>query len=115
MRDEISEPQQWRSSRQRNSGAKNVWVARRKASVQTSETMPTLAGDVVDAAFADESIALEPVRGSRRDLASDENASQISTGQPTESAHLLQDISAQLAMLQTQQEHLQKLLDQVQK
>ncbi len=117
MREEISEPQQWRSSRLRSSEVNSSWAARRKMPEQISEAMPALAEEAIDAAFAEESIGVEPVRGSRRDLASLRTAAQTSpTGQSQtpEGSSLLHDISAQLAMLQTQQEHLQRLLDQAQ-
>lgn len=111
MREEMSEPQQWRSSRLSGAEQNSSWTVRRKASERTQESTPALANEAVDAAFADESIVMESVRGSRRDLVTQgSNASAKTPG----SDNLLQDISTQLAMLQTQQEHLQQLLDQVQ-
>ncbi len=117
MREEISEPQQWRSSRLSNTRMNGSWAARRETPEQTQGDTSSLATEVVDAAFADETIGIGPVRGSRRDLASQGNPGlgKATEKSPTaEGTNLLHDISAQLAMLQTQQEHLQRLLDQVQ-
>jgi len=58
-----------------------------------------LNSELVDAAFADESIRLEPVSGIRRDPAS-------------RGPDIVQSLSAQLAMLETQQKQLQQLLAQ---
>lgn len=96
MREEISEPQHWRT-RSGNTSASNSWTVRRH--------QHKLPAEAIDAAFEDETTSVSPVRGSRRD-ATGENA----TSRPD----IIQSLSTQLALLEAQREQLQKLLDEAQ-
>ncbi len=120
MRDEIREPQQWRSSTpsktgtRKKMGSTNFGVLRRESTASGLGSIAALPVEAVDAVFADELVSVEPVRGSRRDLVSQGQAVVASSMQSPEGSDLLQSLSAQLAMLKTQQEHLQELLVQAQ-
>ena len=117
MREEISEPQHWRLRSRGSSTARGTaWSAQRRSDTP----FPT---EVVDAAFTDETILVEPVRGSRRDLASQDSTSEGELGTEevssatvadvsTSRSDLAQSLSTQLAMLDAQREQLQHLLAQ---
>lgn len=110
MREDISEPQHWRHSNRVGSVAGAYWSARRQASAPLSP-------EAVDAAFADESIRVEPIRGSRRDPVSDSATDVLEPSRASaqnDGSDLVQSISAQLAMLEAQREQLQRLLAQAQ-
>jgi len=89
------------------------WAPVRRAAAESADMTTSLPAEVVDAAFADESIGVEPVRHLRRDIASrrstDSGVVEKQNGY-SEGNDLLQSLSDQLAMLQTQQENLQRLL-----
>jgi len=118
MREEISEPQQWRSHTRRKSGESgSSWLSRRPLATAGSEAIESLPLEAVDAVFAEESNHVEPMSGSRRDMISRKStgtAAAVESLQSAEGSDLLQNLSTQLDMLKTQQEHLQKLLSQVQ-
>ncbi len=112
MREEISEPQHWRSHTGNDS-----WSARRRIAAHATGTIASLPAEVVDAAFADESSSVEPIRGSRRDLATPNGVELASVaGQDTSVScpDLVQSLSTQLDMLEAQRAQLQRLLDQAQ-
>jgi len=114
MREEISEPQQWRSHARGKTATTGYWGSRRQSVGQGTDVITSMPLEAVDAVFAEELIRVEPVSGSRRDLVSQEpTGSAVSEQmQSSEGNDLLQNLSAQLAMLKTQQEHLQDLLAQ---
>ena len=89
MREEISEPQQWRSNSQRN----HSWASRSRTHEHTE-----LAAEAVDAALAE--VATEA-------HASDSNE-QLAT------ADIVTTLASQLDLLEQQREQLQRLLDQAQ-
>lgn len=101
MRDDISEPQHWRSSGRSGAGMGNSWAGRRHRS--------ELQAELVDAAFEEETGPILPVRASRRDL-----PSQLPTDEPRRKPDIVESISAQLKMLEIQREQLQKLLEDAQ-
>ncbi|MCG8450868.1 MAG: hypothetical protein MI725_14980 [Pirellulales bacterium] len=97
MREDIREPQHWRS----RSTPEVSWTARRRRSEHPTE--------IVDAAFEQELSGVEPVRASRRD------AGNHSSHENAPAPHdIVQSLSTQLALLEEQREQLQKLLDQAQ-
>jgi len=114
MREEISEPQQWRSHTRGKAATTGYWGSRRQTVGLGSDLVASMPLEAVDAVFAEDSIQVESVRGSRRDLVSQEptGATVAEQMQSSEGNDLLQNLSAQLAMLKTQQEHLQDLLTQ---
>ncbi|NOY28789.1 MAG: hypothetical protein GXP28_01035 [Planctomycetes bacterium] len=117
MRDEISEPQQWRSSTRRKMGETTSRVLPRQSAAHGLGSIAALPVEAIDAVFADELVRVEPARGSRRDMVSQKPADRAVVAESMRSAEgndLLQSLSAQLAMLKTQQEHLQELLVQAQ-
>ena len=114
MRDEITEPQDWRRSSGSHSDDEASWSARRR-------TRSPLPAEAVDAALADDSVGVEPARGSRRDCVSHDSRTTVDHGVVAISADshvdetvsrndLVQSLSAQLAMLESQREQLQRLL-----
>jgi len=72
MREEISEPQQWRTHTRRQTATTGCRGSRRQAVGQGSDLIASLPLEAVDAVFAEESVHVEPARGSRRDLVSQE-------------------------------------------
>jgi len=118
MREEISEPQQWRSHTRKKSGESgSSWFSRRQMATAESEAIESLPLEAVDAVFADELNHVEPMSGSRRDMVSHKPSGSeavVESMQSTEGSDLLKNLSTQLDMLKTQQEHLQKLLSQAQ-
>lgn len=112
MREELSEPRHWRSRTRSDS-----WFDQRQSVSRSAGSIPALPADAVDAAFADDSISVEPVRGSRRDLATPKLPAEEPRPQVAEArgqGELLQSLSAQLAMLDAQRAQLQTLLAQAQ-
>jgi len=92
-------------------------VLPRQSAAQGLGSIAALPVEAVDAVFADGMIRVEPARGSRRDLVSPKPAGRAAVAEEMRSAEgndLLQSLSSQLAMLKTQQEHLQELLVQAQ-
>jgi hypothetical protein len=118
MREEISEPQQWRSYTRKKSGESgSSWFSRRPSANAGPETIESLPLEAVDAVFEEESNHVEPMSGSRRDMVSQRPSGSktvVESLQSTEGSDLLKNLSTQLDMLKTQQEHLQKLLSQAQ-
>ena len=112
MREEISEPQQWRSRTRSESSSEH-----RRNTSKAARSVVALPVDAVDAAFADELTIVEPARGSRRDPNAESRSDSAQNDSQTKSvghAELLQNLSVQLAMLDAQREQLQRLLAQAQ-
>jgi len=113
MREEICEPQQWRAHSRGKALVTGSKGTRCQAAVPRSDLIASLPLEAVDAVFAEDSLVLETVRGSRRDLIAQKTAGSVAVMEQMEPAadnDLLQNLSAQLAMLKAQQEHLQELL-----
>ena len=91
MRDEISEPASWRANSRTRAG--KVSRSQRKDQGQHSQALPA---DVVDAAFAEESVAFPAVSGSRRTHHSHRQDTGPSDSQQAE---LLRSLHDQLALL----------------
>ncbi len=94
MREEISEPQHWRSRPSTNPS----WSTRRRAATMPLSAEP-LSAELVDAAFTDEG----PLTASRLD------AAEVEVDANTY-PELIASLTGQLAQLETQHKQLQKLL-----
>lgn len=94
MREEISEPQHWRS----HSSANASWSLRRRAA------KAPLSAELVDAALAEEILPMM----SRRDAAEVESVAAVDVKSYPE---LIVSLTNQLAQLEAHREQLQKLLD----
>ena len=94
MREEISEPQHWRSRPSTNPS----WSTRRRATAMPLSAEP-LSAELVDAAFTDEG----PLTASRRD------AAEVEVDANTY-AELMASLTDQLAQIEAQRKQLQKLL-----
>ncbi|NOY42644.1 MAG: hypothetical protein GXP26_12520 [Planctomycetes bacterium] len=106
MRREINEPKHWRSQAAGSATQGSCWAGRRH-----SHSATALPAEAVDAAFASESVTVEAVRGSRRDMQAAETTSEKSSpGRPD----LISSLSTQLTMLEAQHEQLSRLLAQAQ-
>ena len=94
MREEISEPQHWRSRPSTNPS----WSTRRRAATMPLSAEP-LSAELVDAAFTDEG----PLTESRLD------AAEVEVDANTY-PELIASLTDQLAQLEVQRKRLQKLL-----
>jgi len=98
MREEISEPQHWRSSNQRNASRNASWSSRRRSQEHDAE----LAAEAVDAAMTAAAMT-EQV-----DCAETTDASNFIT------SDIISSLATQLDLLEKQREQLQQLLVQAQ-
>jgi hypothetical protein len=99
MRQEISEPQHWRS----RTGANPSWSSRRRA---TTKPLPA---ELVDAAFGDEST----IAVSRLDAAESESPAEVATqgaGDAAALPELLAGLNDQLVQLEAHRRQIEKLL-----
>ncbi len=101
MRQEITESQPWRPHAGVRANAGANWSSRRRVTTQRTTQPVSLNPELVDAAFADDLPSKESVGGMRRDPAS-------------HGPDIVQSLSMQLSMLETQREQLQQLLAQAQ-
>ena len=97
MREEISEPQHWRST----AVAKASWSSRRRAVIRP------LSAELVDAAFSDES----STTASRLDAPENEGPAHAVTDGITY-PELIATLNNQLAQLETHRKQIQQLLDE---
>ena len=93
MREEISEPQHWRS----RSGTNPSWSTRRRVATKS------LPAELVDAAFSDEgSLTTSRLDAAEAEIATDSDM--------TTYPDLIANLTAQLAQLEDHREQLQSLL-----
>ena len=91
MREEISEPKQWRAATSTKSARNQSWTTRRRAQAQAE-----LAADAVDAALTEHSGAPHPAE------------------QHVDAQEIIASLATQLELLEKQREQIQDMLDQVQ-